>query len=105
MNGGEGGCRARAAADMAGGPATGEDATDYDVGIPDELRKSVLFDGKEHCGVKAHVVDQKDRVAKYGKGLSCRWPVQRNSAAQAMPTVGCSSGWLCQPAKGRATAI
>jgi hypothetical protein len=55
---------------MAGGPATGEDATDYEVGIPDELRKSVLFDGKEHCGVKAHVVDRKDRVVKYGKGLS-----------------------------------
>jgi hypothetical protein len=49
MNGGEGGCRARAAANMTGGLAAGEDAIDYDVGIPDELRKSVLFDEKEHC--------------------------------------------------------
>jgi acyl-CoA synthetase (AMP-forming)/AMP-acid ligase II len=37
---------------MAGGPAAGEDATDYFVGIPDELRKSALFDKKDHCGSK-----------------------------------------------------
>jgi len=68
MKGGEGDCRARAAACMAGGPATGEDATDYDVGIPDELRKCVLFDEKEHCRVKAHVADRKNRVVKYSNG-------------------------------------
>ncbi len=86
-----------------GGPATGEDATDYVVGIPDEPRKCVLFDEKEHCGVKvkAHVVDRKDRVVKYGNRLSRRRPVQRNSEAQLMPTLGCSNGWLCQQAKGR----
>jgi hypothetical protein len=53
---------------MAGGPATGEDATDYDVGILEKLRKSVLFDEKDHCGVKAHVVDQNDCVVKFGNG-------------------------------------
>jgi hypothetical protein len=53
---------------MADGPATGKDATDYDVGILDEPRKSVLIDEKDHCGVKAHVVDRNDRVVKLGKG-------------------------------------
>jgi hypothetical protein len=56
MNGGEGGCRQRAAVDMVGGPAPGKDATDYDVGILDKLRKSVLFDEKDHCGVEALVI-------------------------------------------------
>jgi len=54
-NGGDG-----LAADMAGGPPTGEDAADYDLGIPEGLCKYVLSDQKEHCRVKAHVVYRKD---------------------------------------------
>jgi hypothetical protein len=34
---------------MAGSPATGEDATDYFFRTPGELRKSGLFDEKDHC--------------------------------------------------------
>ena len=37
---------------MAGSPATGEDATDYFFRTPGELRKSGLFDEKDHCGSK-----------------------------------------------------
>ena len=59
MNGGVCDCRARATADMAGSPATGEDATDYFFRTPGELGKSGLFDEKDHCGSKL----------KYGNGL------------------------------------
>jgi hypothetical protein len=48
----------------------GEDATDYFVRTPGGLRKSVLFDEKEHRVVKARLDDRKDRVVKYGDGRS-----------------------------------
>jgi len=46
----------------------GEDATDYFVGTRGGLRKSVLFDEKEHRVVKPRLGDRKDRVVKYGDG-------------------------------------
>jgi hypothetical protein len=53
---------------MAGGPAMGEDATDYFVRTPGNLRKSVLFDEKEQRAVNARLGDRKVRVANYGDG-------------------------------------
>jgi TnpA family transposase len=43
---------------MAGSPATGEDATDYFFRTPGELRKSGLFDEKDHCGSKLTSLQQ-----------------------------------------------
>src|ERR1700677_3472306 len=70
MNGGACDCRARATADMAGGPATGGDATDHFVRTPAGLPKSVLFDEKEHQVGKDRLGDRKSRVVKYGDGRS-----------------------------------
>ncbi len=58
------------AVDVVGGPAIGEDATDYFVGTRGGLSKSVLFDEREHRVVKPRLGDRKDRVVKYGDGQS-----------------------------------
>jgi len=74
---------------MAGSPATGEDATDYFFRTPGELRKSGLFDEKDHCGSK--LTSLIGRTAASNTAMGCKnhgYPSWNTYAASRTPASG-----------------
>jgi hypothetical protein len=84
---------------MASSPATGEDATDYFFRTPGELRKSGLFDEKDHCGSKLTSLIGRtaaDQLYALGTELAV---AKKFSAPPAVPAA------LAATARARLTAV